>query len=135
MIVGFTGTQDGMNDFQKRQITAFLKEIMPTSVRHGCCVGADEEFNEIAGSLGIKRIGHPSDIKKMTMASEVEELLEPKRPLVRNRDIVDGVELLLAAPKTRHEILRSGTWATIRYAQKIARYLIVCPDSYLIVSP
>lgn len=41
-----------------------------------------------------------------------------KPPLVRNHDIVDSTELLIACPKEQVEVLRSGTWATIRYARK-----------------
>lgn len=38
--------------------------------------------------------------------------------------MIDEIELLVACPSTAREILRSGTWATIRYARK-ARILIV----------
>lgn len=41
-----------------------------------------------------------------------------RKPLVRNLDMVDATELLFAAPETDEEKVRSGTWATIRYAKE-----------------
>jgi hypothetical protein len=54
----------------------------------------------------------------------------PAKPyLVRNHEIVDDSQVLIAAPKEFTEQLRSGTWATIRYARKIGRTVrIVFPD-------
>ncbi len=45
-------------------------------------------------------------------------VLESKPYLERNRDIVDASEVLIACPSTREEVMRSGTWATVRYARK-----------------
>lgn len=39
--------------------------------------------------------------------------------LDRNREMVDGADVLIAFPKTAEEETRSGTWATIRYARKV----------------
>jgi len=39
-----------------------------------------------------------------------------KEYLARNKDIVAETEFLIATPKEYTEILRSGTWATIREA-------------------
>lgn len=39
-------------------------------------------------------------------------------PLKRNDALVAGANLLIAFPQTMHEILRSGTWSTIRRAWK-----------------
>jgi len=61
-----------------------------------------------------------------------EEFREPKPPLVRNRDIVDECDLLVACPGSDHEELRSGTWACIRYARKVKRKtIIIWPDGTL----
>jgi len=49
----------------------------------------------------------------------------PKEPLARNRDIVNMSDILIAAPGEKAEVLRSGTWATIRYARKMSRKLLV----------
>ena len=55
-------------------------------------------------------------------------------PLVRNHKIVGAVHLLIATPKTDKEELRSGTWATIRYAKKVRlSTCIVYPDGTKVV--
>lgn len=60
------------------------------------------------------------------MACNIEYPVKP--PLKRNYDIVDACDILLAAPRTLTEELRSGTWATIRYARKTGKkYLILAP--------
>jgi len=48
---------------------------------------------------------------------------------VRNHKMVDSAGVLLATPKEDHEVLRSGTWATIRYAyKKNKQVVLVWPD-------
>lgn len=55
---------------------------------------------------------------------EYEPDWEPKR----NHDIVDATEWLIATPKKFEEI-RSGTWATVRYAKKVKKPVtIIWPD-------
>ena len=58
-----------------------------------------------------------SDLTNHTRPSD--QTLPPKDYLDRNHDIVDQTDLLIATPKENTEVLRSGTWATIRYAKKI----------------
>lgn len=54
---------------------------------------------------------------------------EPRPPLERNRDVVDASDVLLACPGGMAEEQRSGTWATIRYARKAGKpVVIVWPD-------
>lgn len=36
----------------------------------------------------------------------------------RNDALVEHADLLIAFPRTEHEVLRSGTWATVRRARK-----------------
>ena len=44
--------------------------------------------------------------------------------LNRNKNIVDASNLIFAFPFDK-EIIRSGTWSTIRYAKKINKPLII----------
>lgn len=46
---------------------------------------------------------------------------EPGPYLWRNHQIVDATSALIAAPFGFEEELRSGTWATVRYARKLGR--------------
>jgi hypothetical protein len=53
-------------------------------------------------------------------------------PLERNKLIVARCDLLLATPETQQEVLRSGTWATIRAARRNSKsHTIVFPDGAL----
>ena len=46
-------------------------------------------------------------------------------PLVRNRNIVRAVDIMIAAPATDKEELRSGTWATVRYCRQARKPVIM----------
>ena len=130
MRVGFTGTSLGMAPPQREALAALLLELGASEVHHGDGVGADAELHAIARGLGLVVVLHPpTDPKKRAFCRA--ERVEPERPyLDRNRDIVDASTLLIAAPgEQAGERLRSGTWATVRYAQKRGRrILVVRPD-------
>jgi hypothetical protein len=121
MIIGFTGTQKGMTNLQKAWIKIYLtnhsNEI--TSVHHGDCIGADKDFDTIAKELNLIRFSHPANNTENKRANCDAEKTYPSKPaLERNKDIVNTTDMLLATPGQNKEILRSGTWATIRYALK-----------------
>jgi len=120
MDIGFTGTRLGMTEEQKEVIGDALEWArLITSAHHGVCVGADEEFHSLALELGIPIVGHPPE-EVVYLAKipdeEFEYLFQPKKYLVRNREMVDACGMMYAAPKEYKEVLRSGTWATVRYA-------------------
>jgi hypothetical protein len=49
--------------------------------------------------------------------------------LERNTEIVKACDVLIATPKEQDEVLRSGTWATIRRARKYDKKLaVIFPD-------
>jgi hypothetical protein len=54
----------------------------------------------------------------------------PEAPfLKRNKNIVDYTDLLVACPNGFEEVIRSGTWATWRYAVKQEKlWIIIWPD-------
>lgn len=128
--IGFTGTQAGMSQHQKdtlrRLLTAAVLENVPVAFHHGDCTGADAEAHEIALSRDCVIIIHPP-IKRIKRAfcQNAHEILPPKDYLERNHDIVDASIGLIAAPKSNQEELRSGTWATIRYARKMNKRVIL----------
>lgn len=126
MRIGFTGTQSGMNKWQKFRVQEILEQHSG-EFHHVDCVGADEEAGEIAWNLGYRVVLHPPVIGiKRAYTKLFHECREPKPYLERNHDIVDDTQGLVAAPKELEEILRSGTWATIRYADKRERGICVC---------
>lgn len=124
MIVGFTGSRDGMNDFQHCAVEELLIKLQPSQFHHGDCLGADAEAHAIAYELDIYTVIHPP-IKDIYRAfCEGSEVRESKEYIKRNHDIVNEADILLAAPNQNSESLRSGTWATVRYA-RVPTYLIL----------
>jgi hypothetical protein len=138
--VGFTGTQRGMTPEQKKNV---LYELLsngrrPSVAHHGDCIGADADFHYIVSrrlQVGDKIVIHPPvDPSKRAFMDRIlfkckVEVLVPKPYLERNHDIVDAADFMIATPGEREEQLRSGTWATIRYAKKRGVPLrIIYPD-------
>jgi hypothetical protein len=124
--VGFTGTQKGMTDNQKQVFIEFIKTNIPKEFHHGDCIGADSDAHELVKkySPNTKIVIHPpSDTKKRAFKSG--ELLGEKDYLARNKDIVETTDVLVAAPKTEKEELRSGTWSTVRHARKLNRKIVI----------
>lgn len=131
MQVGFTGTQRGMTIHQLRAVRKLLRDRV-TRGRHGMCIGSDEQFHSMCLGMHIPVIGHPPiDTSKMMQFNprEFVRILPQDEYLRRNHAIVDASDIMIATPYEHHERLRSGTWATIRYAVKVGkpRY-IVLPD-------
>lgn len=86
--------------------------------RHGDCIGADTEFHDLVTSMGFKTIIHPPTNPQRRAYCKGDVILKEKPYIVRDHLMVDAVDFLLACPYTNDEVLRSGTWATIRYARK-----------------
>lgn len=125
MKIGFTGTQIGMTDEQKKRLKILLKQMKATSLSHGDCIGADEQAHKIAKSLGLEIYIHPPiDSSKRAFCKDYDVIYPPKDYLKRNKDIVNESDRIIAMPKGKEE-LRSGTWATVRYAKKQCKSIIV----------
>lgn len=132
--VGFTGTSRGMSPYQKQEIRrqlTLLWDLGYRRARHGACIGADDQFGRIAKELGYYVIAHlgynPRNPENLLFRAETEycdEVLDQKPFLVRDHDIVDASTSMLATPIGKEEP-RSGTWATIRYALKCSRELLI----------
>lgn len=132
MNIGFTGTQSGMNSKQQQELALLLEHLRDedmldeelTVFHHGDCIGADEEAHKIANILGLSIVIHPPiNDSKRAFCDGI--LKEPKPYLKRNHDIVDACDVLFVAPKGNKEELRSGTWATYRYAMKLEKAVIL----------
>lgn len=120
-----------MSRAQILRLHAYLIEKRPMIFSHGACVGADNEADLVAVNLGIYRIIYPATnaekrVTDTTLKDRGPVLIHPaKPPLDRNKDIVRAGDLLIACPKEQKEIIRSGTWTTVRYARRIGRPFIV----------
>ena len=125
MIVGFTGTRKGMTNKQKADLIAHIHRLKPSIVRHGGCYGADDDFHLIVRQNlpHTSIIIHPCNLNQRGFCKG-DLTLAPIAPLARNHLIVDLSDTIIAAPKGKEE-LRSGTWATIRYAKKMNKCVII----------
>ena len=132
--LGVTGTQEGLTPAQMVRVETLLSDLRSVefSVMHnGKCIGADYSLACIWDKLGGKLWWHPPTIttKMVNLILTGENSDSPLPYLDRNRVIVDRSRVLIACPKEFKEQLRSGTWATIRYARKSKKaHVIVWPD-------
>lgn len=142
MIIGFTGTQKGMTARQFYWLSKTLIKLASsetlTKAHHGDCIGADDEFHFLLcldEAFMWKNVIieiHPSTIESKRAFNKADIIHDPKAPLERNKNIVDASDLLIATPKEKEEVLRSGTWSTIRHVRKLKKEIIIIyPDGSL----
>ena len=130
--MGFTGTQTGLTDAQIELIVDVLSGLDEiTEMHHGDCVGADAQFYTIVRMLrpDAKITGHlPEDESKRAFCENDIEC-KPLPYLERNKNIVSEADVMIACPKQQKEVLRSGTWATVRHARKTGvPVVLIYPD-------
>lgn len=120
MIIGFTGTRQGMSQNQKEQFVLKLFELNPTEFHHGDCKGADAEAHDIVREFfpEVYIVIHPPELHYTQAFKQGDEHRVPGSYIDRDRDIVNDSDYLIGAPLTNDEIVRSGSWTTIRYARK-----------------
>lgn len=131
MKIGFTGTQRGMTTSQYKMVMNILDVYSEkiTEIHHGDCIGADRDFHDISTKISLKSILHPPLNEYKRAFCNADIVLPKKDYLDRNHDIVDETDLLIATPGENFEVLRSGTWATIRYSKKKQKkVIIIYPD-------
>jgi hypothetical protein len=132
MIVSFTGTRHGMTAVQLLSLADTLLEVGATELHHGDCVGADAEADAVAQRLEIPRVVHPplgGRYRAWIREGPTCTVLAPAPYLTRNLAIVDAGQMLIAAPQTREEEQRSGTWATVRYGRRLGRMVVILAPS------
>jgi hypothetical protein len=132
-----------MSTRQKEELNKILlKDILVekciSEFHHGDCKGADEEAHAMVSSIRHNRnlypqiVIHPPTNNKYRAFLKGEVDMPWADYIDRNHQIVDSVDMLVACPKSEEEELRSGTWATIRYAKrKCILIVIVYPSGRL----
>lgn len=136
--VGFTGTRHGLAGLQREALRYIVLSTAPREAHHGDCVGADATFHALVelqrddGVVWYPVIAHPAPEGPWSAHTNADVRLEPLPPLERNRAIVEACDVLIACPLGDTEQRRSGTWATVRYARKQGkRIIIVWPSGVL----
>ena len=140
-VVAFTGTRNGMTDEQADAVRYVLEQIRldtaslydpapdtPDEFHYGDCVGADEEAFEIAKAREFHTHCHPAFPEgdpRRAGTKGADETYDVFPPLARNKRMVDASDILVAAPSGAYERVRSGTWATIRYARMIDKPIVM----------
>lgn len=129
--IGFTGSQEGMSRRQRHVLNEIIAELMPTEFHHGDCIGADAKAHEIVRELAPECRIHawPADIKGKRANCKADFIHTVQAPLARNDCIVEHASIIVACPKQPTEILRSGTWSTIRRAKRAGKHVFIIPPS------
>lgn len=127
MKVGFTGSREGMSQHQKEQFILKMFQLLPEEFHHGDCEGADAEAHDLIREFlpKVKIIVYPPLSFRHRAMKQGDETKEPEAYIKRDYRIVDSTDCLIGAPLTDSELIRSGTWTTIRYARKIGRDIYV----------
>lgn len=114
-----TGTRNGTT---KEALTSFRHWLAETQINiseahHGDCIGADTQFHEIMCEMAVHVFVHPCTLEKYRSFNTGGTISRPLNPTYRNKKMVDLCDLVVAFPEGP-EVVRSGTWSTIRYASK-----------------
>lgn len=120
--LGFTGSRHGMSMSQKEQLVLYIQSLnlLSFEFHHGDCVGADAESHDIVREFfpAAKIHIHPPIEISHRAYKTGDVVYQEYSYLARDKNIVDATDVLIGTPQTDNEILRSGTWSTIRYARK-----------------
>ncbi len=129
MVIGFTGTREDMSQTQLECVTQIVRELGPSEVHHGCCVGADAQFHEamFRDCLVVGYPGPTGPLRATLVGFAVE--FGARDYGARNQTIVNVCDVLIAAPAEMAEAPSGGTWQTVRRARAAGkRVVIVWPD-------
>lgn len=136
MRIGHTGTRNAPTSAQKSAVydellrteQGWRGELGDLEFHHGDCVGTDAFAARVAYAFGYRVVAHPPSDPGLRSWTNAHETRVPLPYIQRNHVIVDEIEHLIVTPEGP-ERLRSGTWATVRYARRLERPMtIVWPD-------
>lgn len=152
MIVGFTGTREGMTPAQQAALVRYIYQLgIVDTVLHGGCVGADARFHLLVlfslASVHTIHV-HPGCDKDGNRPWAAEHLLSENeaprkvtitfaKPILyarRNAQIVAACDGVLACPQGAQPRSRSGTWQTIGMARRAEKpCTIILPTGEVVV--
>jgi hypothetical protein len=119
MKIGVTGTREGANERQLKEVLDFMIGLgTGHELHHGDCKGVDEQVAIIAKELGWHVVCHPPVKNELRAYHQSDVFREAKGYLVRDRNIVDETEFLMVVPLHDKWQPKGGTWYTHDYAVK-----------------
>jgi hypothetical protein len=125
MNLGFSGSRNGMNVFQRYWFERLLLKLKPEVFHHGACDGADFQAVCIVRQKSEAYIyAHPPknpQYLSVDSTNHSQVIFPPKDYLVRNDDIVANCDLLIATPSPESR----GTRYTIQKARDTRKPVIV----------
>ena len=133
--VGFTGSSEIITEKQCKVLVQLLTAINNdkgiSQFHHGDCIKSDAEAHKLVRMYfkSARIFLHPptKHIKRAFCVGD--ETYPEKNYLARNKHMVNKIDILFATPKQEKDVIRSGTWSTIRYAQKVNKIIyIILPD-------
>lgn len=127
--VSFTGTSHhDLTTHQAAGLTSYLRQYgsVMRSLHLGDCVRADEQMYDIACAAGLYDmiILHPPTNRRKRAFCFAQRTMRPRPYIMRNHMMVEACDELLAAPAQAKEVVRSGTWATIRHARRLDKHIV-----------
>jgi hypothetical protein len=120
-----------MTERQMVELRHRLHSLNPVLFVHGGCIGADDEADAIAAQIGIHRLVFPQNnvphkavngtvfLDRAVKYAGRVTIAAAKPAPGRNIDIIRAGNYLIACPQQKREVIRSGTWMTIRHARRI----------------
>jgi len=119
-----------MRAAQINSLIHLLINLKGDKFHHGDCEGGDVEGAACAIDLGYYIVCHPPiSPRHRGWFKQNDETRVQYEYVVRDHHIVDESQVLIAAPHTSYEIVRSGTWTTMRYARSLKRKIyVIKPD-------
>lgn len=125
MVIGFTGSRDGLT---KNQCLILMHALVRARTKgaqwlhHGWCIGSDKAAHQLARTLGYLIHGHPPDITKRRAKNIRADVMDTPEPYkVRNQAIVDACTVLIATPRKGSR----GTWDTVNRAKAARKPVLI----------
>ena len=143
MIWGETGTRNGATRLQVASVGWLWSRYDIKELHDGDCIGTDAQLYHLARSLKVPSavIHPPTNPKNRAWCGNEGNRPEmsvtfraEKGYFIRDRDVVDESEVMVACPKQYMELgkMPGGTWYTINYTRRVKKPLaIVWPNGLI----
>ena len=142
MIWGETGTRNGATRLQLASVGWLWSRYEIDCLHDGDCKGVDAQLYYLAQTFGVaEKVIHPPTNPKnraycgVGLDPDDTLILPPKAYFVRDRDVVNASQVMVACPKQYFETedkMPGGTWYTIYYTRSVKLPLaIVWPNGLI----